>query len=47
MENAMIFGGNWGDGSLSGSRCSAWHNSPTVSGSHIGVAGACDHLVLE
>lgn len=47
MENAMICGGNWGDGSYSGSRCSLWDNSPTFSASSVGVVGACDHLVLE
>jgi hypothetical protein len=47
MENAMVFGGAWGAGSLSGSRCSLWDSSPTFSVNYIGVAGACDHLVLE
>jgi hypothetical protein len=47
MENAMIFGGFWGNGSDSGSRCSYWNASPTLSDYGFGVAGACDHLVLE
>lgn len=47
MENAALFGGNWGDGSASGSRASAWSYSPTTSSILIGVRGVCDHLVLE
>jgi hypothetical protein len=47
MENAMFFGGDWANGSESGSRCSLWYFSPTFSDFTIGVAGACDHLVLE
>lgn len=47
MENAVIFGGNWGDGAHSGSRCSYWGLSPSYSYSNIGVRGACDHLILD
>jgi hypothetical protein len=47
MGNAMFFGGYWDHGSNSGSRCSSWNLSPTFSGNYIGVAGACDHLILE
>lgn len=40
--NAAIFGGNWGDTSNSGSRCSNWNNSPTNSNSNIGARGVCE-----
>jgi len=46
MENSVGFGGYWGGSSYSGSRCSTWFNSPTVSDGSGGVRGACDHLVL-
>ena len=46
MENAVIFGGNWGNGSNCGSRCSYWIYSPTYSNSSIGARGRCDHLIL-
>jgi hypothetical protein len=42
--SAMIFGGNWDNGSNSGSRCSNWNNSPTNSDNNIGVAGACEDM---
>jgi hypothetical protein len=45
--NAVILGGNWGDGSNSGSRCSDWSNSASNSSSRIGVRFACDHLLLD
>ena len=47
MENAVIFGGNWGGGAYSGSRCSNWSSSPTISSNHIGARGVCDHLILD
>lgn len=47
MENALIFGGGWGDAAHSGSRSSVWNSSPTVSGSSIGARGVCDHLILD
>ena len=46
MENAVIFGGNWNNGSNCGSRCSYWIYSPTYSNSSIGARGRCDHLIL-
>lgn len=47
MENAAIFGGSWGVSSNSGSRCSYWNFSPTISDSNIGARGVCDLLILE
>jgi hypothetical protein len=47
MENAVLFGGSWGDTSSSGSRASSWDNSPAASGSNIGARGVCDHLILD
>jgi hypothetical protein len=47
MENAVIFGGTWVEASSSGSRCSDWVNSPTVSYTSIGARGVCDHLILD
>ena len=46
MENAVIFGGNWGGPSYSGSRASIWDYSPTVSYDNLGARGVCDHLIL-
>ncbi len=46
MENAVFFGGGWDNASYSGSRASAWNNSPTYSGNSIGARGVCDHLIL-
>lgn len=47
MENAVLFGGHWGNTSVSGSRCSHWVNSPTYSFNIIGARGVCDHLTLD
>lgn len=47
MENAVIFGGGWGDTSVSGSRASSWSHSPTDSSSGVGARGVCDHLILD
>lgn len=47
MENAVLFGGSWGDTSYSGSRASNWNASPTLSYSVIGARGVCDHLILD
>jgi hypothetical protein len=44
--NAVLFGGDWGDGSDSGSRCSAWNTAASNSGGNIGSRFACDHLQL-
>lgn len=46
LPNAVLFGGNWGDGADAGSRCSVWSNSPTTSYSYLGARGVCDHLQL-
>ena len=47
MENAVIFGGSWGDTTGFGSRCSLWGNSPTSSYGSVGARGVCDHLTLD
>lgn len=47
MENAAVFGGDWGSAAFSGSRASVWNNSPTYSSSGISVRGVCDHLQLD
>ena len=47
MENAVLFGGDWGLTPGSGSRCSVWGNSPTHSNNAIGARGVCDHLTLD
>lgn len=47
MENAALFGGAWGVTAASGSRASAWSNSPTLSLDSIGVRGVCDHMILD
>jgi hypothetical protein len=47
MENVVNFSGAWNDTSASGSRCSSWSVSPTVSNISFGVRGACDHLSLD
>ena len=46
LPNAALFGGAWTETSNSGSRCSAWNNSPTFSNYGIGARGVCDHLIL-
>ncbi len=47
LSNAVLFGGAWDATSNSGSRCSFWGNSPTVSASTISGRGVCDHLLLD
>lgn len=44
--NAVLFGGDWGGGSLSGSRCSIWSRAASNSLLIIGSRFACDHLQL-
>ncbi len=46
MENAVIFGGYWDNGSTCGSRCSVWLDSPTGSNNNVGARGVCDHVRL-
>ena len=45
--NAVLLGGGWGAGSVSGSRCSSWNASASASDSTFGVRCACDHLLLD
>lgn len=47
LEHALILGGNWANGALSGSRCSDWGYAPPDSNHLIGGRGVCDHLVLD
>lgn len=47
MENAVLLGGNWGNPTESGSRCSAWSYSPPASSNYFGARGVCDHLTLD
>jgi hypothetical protein len=44
--NAVLFGGNWGNGSDAGSRCSRWDLAASSSNNLIGSRFACDHLQL-
>ena len=46
LSNAVLFGGSWGYGSYSGSRCSAWDVAPSGSASSFGSRAVCDHLIL-
>ncbi len=45
-KNAVIFGGNWDNGSNCGSRCSNWNNSPTNSNNNIGARGVCEGVSI-
>jgi hypothetical protein len=45
--NSALFGASWNDGSLSGSRCSFWGVSASVSPNNIGSRFVCDHLQLD
>lgn len=46
-QHAVLFGGSWCGGAISGSRCSAWGNSPSLSDNLVGARGVCDHLSLD
>ena len=46
LSNAVLFGGAWLSGSVSGSRCSLWDDAPSNSNSLIGSRAVCDHLIL-
>lgn len=46
MENAVLFGGDWGNTSHAGSRASNWGVSPTYSDSNVGARGVCSHMVI-
>lgn len=45
--NAARFGGYWGDGSVSGSRCSVWNIAASFSSDGVGSRLVCDHLQLD
>jgi len=39
----VILGGDWGDTSYSGSRCSDWYSAPMYSDSYLSSRGISDH----
>lgn len=45
--NALLLGGDWFNGSFSGSRCSAWNVAASFSGGSFGSRFCCDHLQLD
>jgi hypothetical protein len=45
--NACILGGNWNNGSFSGSRCSFWGSAASFSGGSVGSRFSADHLQLD
>ncbi len=45
--NACLLGGDWGDGSVSGSRCSTWYGAASNSHGAVGSRFSCDHLQLD
>ena len=45
--NSALFGGNWNNGSDSGSRCSIWNSAASDSSASLGSRFVCDHLILE
>lgn len=46
MENAVLLGGSWASGSLSGSRASLWNASPPSSYDNVGLRCVCDPCIL-
>jgi len=44
---AGLFGGDWGNGDLAGSRASDWGNSVSNSFGGLSGRGVCDHLILD
>lgn len=45
--NSALFGGDWGFGSLAGSRCSSWSVAASDSSGNRGSRFVCDHLQLD
>jgi hypothetical protein len=45
--NACLLGGDWDDGSLSGSRCSLWNSAASGSFSFVGSRFSAPHLQLD
>ena len=45
--NAAIFGGDWSNGAVCGSRASNWSRAASDSGSTFGLRCAADHLLLD
>ncbi len=46
LSNAVLLGGYWVNGAVSGSRSSNWNNSPAFSLTYIGGRLVCDHLKI-
>lgn len=46
LPNAVIFGGDWGEGAISGSRYSYWGGAPSNSADSVGSRGVSDHMKL-
>ena len=45
--NAVVLGGDWGAGAISGSRCSYWDGAASTSYNGFGSRFCCDHLQLD
>jgi len=45
-KSAALFGGDWGNGSVAGSRCSNWNNAASNSNNNIGSRFCCDDTSL-
>lgn len=45
--NAVLLGGDWGDGASAGSRCSHWNIAASDSNTSVGSRFCCDHLQLD
>jgi hypothetical protein len=45
--NAVLFGGDWIDGAICGSRCSLWYDAASDSNNYIGSRFCCDLLQLD
>jgi hypothetical protein len=46
MPNAVLLGGNFGNGPDSGSRASNWEYAASISGGNIGARGCADHIMI-
>lgn len=44
---AALFGGDWNNAAVAGSRASFWNNSPWGFSYNVGARGRCDHLRLD
>lgn len=46
LEGLGLFGGTYDTSTNSGSRCSYWNLSPSVSAATVSCRGVCDHLII-